>query len=363
MNTASKLRSKFIVFVIVLLTVAAFPQSALSARLKDISTLKGVRDNILIGYGIVVGLRGTGDSSTEVTAQSLTRLFGKLGLQLAQDAQVRSKNAAAVIVTSKLPPFARVGNKIDVTVSSIGDASSLEGGILLVTPLRAGDQSVYAVAQGAVTLGGNIGGKTELFPTVARVVGGGMIEKDIDVNFAAKKNFRIALNHADFTTISRVVATINQELGGQFASARDSGTVDIIVPFNYENNSVEMLARLENLNVNTDSSAKVIFNERTGTIVIGQNVVITPVAISHGDLAIDIQDTAAPAGGARAPAAAGAGGGDDKKKNKIFELPKQTTVSDLVKALNQLGVAPKDLTAIFQTLKRMGALQAELEFM
>jgi flagellar P-ring protein precursor FlgI len=346
--------------VIVLLSLL-IPQRSLGARLKDISSIKGVRENILIGYGIVVGLKGTGDSSVDVTSQSLGKLFGKLGLEMAKDAQVKSKNAAAVIVTAKLPPFSRVGNKIDITVSSIGDASSLEGGILLVTPLRAGDQAVYAVAQGAVTIGAPIDGKSEKFPTVGRVVAGATIEKDVDFNFASKKNFRLSLREADFTTVTRVVATINQELGGKFATARDSGTIDVVVPFGYENNAIEMLARIENLNVNTDTMAKVILNERTGTIVIGQNVTITPVAISHGDLAIDIQN---PQDRALAAAPAGGGGNDkNKKKDRVLEISKQTTVSDLVKALNQLGVQPKDMTAIFQTLKKIGALQAELEFM
>jgi len=332
-----------VIFIVTFLLI----NTAESARLKDVVSIKGVRDNVLIGYGIVVGLKGSGDSNADVTTQSLMRLFKKLGLEMQPESQVKSKNAAAVIVTAKLPPFARVGNKIDVTVSSIGDAKSLEGGTLLVTPLRAGDQNVYAVAQGSVTLG-NVTDGTSTFPTVGRVVHGASIEKDIEVNFALKKSFRLSLNNPDFTTAARVVTLINGDLGGKYASARDSGTVDVVVPFHFEGKTVELLATIENIQVSIDSKAKVVLNERTGTVVMGQNVMISPVAISHGDLSVEV------------------GGTKDKKSKQlkhILEIPNTTSVSDLVKALNTLGVKPKDLTAIFQTIRKAGALQAELEIM
>jgi flagellar P-ring protein precursor FlgI len=317
-----------------------------AARVKDIASVKGVRENILIGYGIVVGLKGTGDSSTEVTGQSLSRLFGKLGLDVQQNAQVRSKNAAAVIVTAKLPPFARSGNRIDVTVSSIGDAASLEGGVLLVTPLRAGDQNVYAVAQGPVSIGAIADGSTKNFPTVGRVVAGGSIEKDIETNFSDKRSFRLSLHNPDFTTAARLVNVVNAELGGKFASARDSGTLDVVVPFNYEGNAVELLARLENIVVNVDSRAKVELNERTGTVVMGERIGISPVALAHGELAIEVK-----------------GAAKETRPDRVLELRPGASVADLVKALNALGVQPKDLTAIFQSLREIGALQAELEIM
>lgn len=336
----------------VVLALAA-PQAALSARLKDIATVKGVRENILIGYGIVVGLKGSGDSSTEVTGQSLSRLFGKLGLDVQQNAAVKSKNAAAVIVTAKLPPFARVGNPIDVTVSSIGDSSSLEGGVLLVTPLRAGDQNVYAVAQGNVSIGSVADGSTKNFPTVGRVVAGATIEKDVDTNFSSKKNFRLSLHNPDFTTSARIATLINAELGGKFAAARDSATIDIVVPFHYDGNSVELLATLENINVNVETRARVVLNERTGTIVMGDRISISPVALAHGELAIEV-------GGGKD---AQAGAGKKNKSERLVEMKGTANVSDLVKALNALGVQPKDLTAIFQTLKEVGALQADLEIM
>ena len=343
MNTDSK---RFVsLFFIFLFALVCFPIQAWSARLKDVAAVKGVRENILIGYGIVVGLKGTGDSSAEVTSQSLSRLFGKLGLDVQGNAAIKSKNAAAVIVTAKLPPFARAGNRIDVTVSSIGDAASLEGGTLIVTPLRAGDQNIYAVAQGGVSIGSIADGTTKNFPTVGRIVSGATIEKDIDTNFSTKNSIRLTLNSPDFTTAARLAVLINGDLGGKYASARDSATVDVVVPFHYQGNTVEFMAAIENIQVNVDTKAKVILNERTGTVVMGDKITITPVAISHGDLSIEIK---------------GQAGG---KGARVAELKSGTNVSDLVKALNTLGVQPKDLTAIFQTLKTMGALQAELEIM
>ena len=312
-------------------------------RLKDLASIKGVRENSLIGYGIVVGLKGTGDSSTDITSQSLSRLFSKLGLDIQNNANVKSKNAAAVIVTAKLPPFARVGNMIDVTVSSSGDATSLEGGILLVTPLRAGDQNIYAVAQGSISLGSTIDSTSKAFPTIGRVVSGGTIEKDLEYNFSNKKSFRLALHQPDFTTAARTSLLINGTLGGKFASARDSATIDIVVPFHYEGNPVELLALIENIEVNPDVRAKVVLNERTGTIIMGEQVHILPVALAHGELTIEAKGTST----------------KGTKAEGISELS-AASVSDLVKVLNAFGARPKDLTAIFQSLKQAGALQAEL---
>ncbi|OFZ78240.1 MAG: flagellar biosynthesis protein FlgA [Bdellovibrionales bacterium RIFOXYD1_FULL_53_11] len=351
MNTDSKSYIKAwlkaLLFVFTVIAVVGIPATSSAARLKDVAAVKGVRENILIGYGIVVGLKGSGDSGTEVTGKSLSRLFSKLGLDSAGD--VKSKNAAAVIVTAKLPPFARAGNKIDITVSSIGDAASLEGGMLLVTPLRAGDQNVYAVAQGPVSIGAVADGSTKNFPTVGRVVAGATIEKDVDANFSGKKGFRLSLHNPDFTTAARVATIINGELSGKYATARDSGTIDIVVPFNYEGNTVELLALLENLNVNVESRARVVLNERTGTVVMGERVVLSPVVLAHGELSIEVKSE-----------------GKDKKGGKpqrLIEIGKGTSVADLVKLLNTLGVQPKDLTAIFQSLREAGALQADLEIM
>jgi flagellar P-ring protein precursor FlgI len=232
--------------------------------------------------------------------------------------------------------------------------------VLLVTPLRAGDQNVYAVAQGPVTIGSMVGGNAATFPTVGRVVVGATIEKDLEVNFSEKKSFRLSLHNPDFTTTARVVALINGELGGKFARARDSGTIDVVVPFNYDGNSVELLAKLEAIQVNVDNRAKVILNERTGTVVMGEQITISAVAISHGDLTIAVEEPV------RGPAQAGPqqpGAQGAAQVNRVAEIPKATKVSDLVRVLNALGVRPKDLTAIFQTMSRLGAIQAELEIM
>lgn len=328
-----------------LMIVSLASLQAHAARVKDIASVKGVRDNLLIGYGLVIGLKGTGDSGTDITSKSMSRLFEKMGIQTGSS-DFKSKNVAAVIVTAKLAPFARAGTRMDVTVSSIGDASSLEGGTLLVTPLRAGDQNVYAVAQGPVSLGtltggGGGGGGASSFPTTARVPNGALIEKEVEGNFTQKRTFVLSINNPDFTTAARLSKMINTELGGKYAIARDSGTIDVIVPFNYEGNGVELLATIENLEVNPDSKARVILNERTGTVVIGENVRIENVAIAHGDLAIEV-------GGPKGP------------KEKVG-IVGGSSIKDVVKALNTLGVTPKDLTAIFQALRASGALQADLE--
>ncbi len=320
-----------------------FVCSAEAARVKDVANIKGVRENLLIGYGLVIGLKGTGDSAADITSKSMVRLFEKMGVTSGVS-DFKSKNIAATIITAKLPPFARAGTKIDVTVSSIGDASSLEGGTLLVTPLRAGDQNVYAVAQGPVSLGSTAdGGGKGGFPTTARIPDGGMIEKEVDGNFTSKKTFVLSLNHPDFTTSARLAKLVNTELGGKYAVARDAGTVDLITPFNYEGRGVELIATIENLDINPDSRARVVLNERTGTVIIGESVRIDSVAIAHGELAIEVE-------------------GKKGKKEK-FGIIGGTSIKDIIQTLNTMGVAPKEMTAILQALKASGALQADLEIM
>jgi len=331
---------RFFVFV---LAVGLITSSAEAARIKDIVRIKGVRDNLLIGYGLVVGLKGTGDSSADVTGKALLRMFNKMGMNVETD--VKSKNVASVVVTAKMPAFARAGQKVDVTVSSVGDAASLEGGTLLITPLRAGDQQVYAVAQGPISLGAVADG-TAKFTTAGRVSMGAIIEKELPGEFANKKALRLNLDEPDFTTVARIVRVINTELGGKYASSVDQSTIDLIVPFSYDGNAVELMAVLENLTVNTDTRARVVINERSGTVVSGGKVRIKNVALSHGDLAIQV-------GGAK--------GGKKGDGKKVVEIQNTTNVSDLVNILNELGVAPKDLTAIFQSLKAAGALEGDLE--
>lgn len=321
-----------------------FSQAAFSApsRLKDLVTVKGVRENPIIGYGLVIGLNGTGDAGGEITNTSLKKMFEKLGLN--PKSEITSKNVAAVVVTAKLPPFARVGQKIDLTVSSIGDASSLAGGTLLVTPLKGGDGNIYAVASGPLSIGGLKKGAK--FATTGTIPSGATVEKEVLTEFEKKNSLRLSLNNPDFTTAARIEKVINEELGGKFASAKDSTTIDLIVPVQYERNIVQLMAIIENFKVNADRVAKIVINERTGTIVAGGDVMVSPVAISHGDLTIEVKDD---------------GGSKGGKPNTVYYMEKGTTLNELVKSLNAFGVAPEDLISIFQTLKRDGALVGDIE--
>ncbi len=334
---------KFILLQTALLILAC-AISAHAARVKDIANVRGVRDNQLIGYGIVVGLKGTGDSKSEFTNKSIARMFDKLGVKL-EEKDVASKNVAAVIVTATLPPFARAGNKMDITVSSIGDSASLAGGTLLQSPLRAADQNIYAVSQGSLLVGSG----ADSHATVGRIPNGAIIERDVAEDFTTRKMFRLTLHNPDFTTAARLAKKINLDLSGKYATAKDAGTVDIIVPFAYEGKAVELLASIEALEVTPDSRARVIVNEKTGTVVIGENVRISKIAISHGDLSVKI------------------GGSSSKSKDQSGErvavLDTGTSVGDLVKAMNALGVSPKDLITVLQNIKAAGALQGELEIL
>ncbi|MFW5887905.1 MAG: flagellar basal body P-ring protein FlgI [Bacteriovoracia bacterium] len=314
-------------------------------RIKDLVTIKGVRENPLIGYGLVIGLNGTGDGGGEITNSSLKRMFQKLGLN--PQREVSSKNVAAVIVTASLLPFARAGQKIDVTVSSIGDASSLAGGTLLMTPMKAGDGSVYAVASGQISIGGLEKGAK--FPTTGRIANGATVEQELELSFNKKKALRLNLKNPDFTTAARIEKVINTELGGKFAIAADSSTIDLIIPSHYQRKVVELIALVENYKVNTDSVAQVVINERTGTVVAGGDVTLKEAAISHGDLVIEIKGEG--------------GGGNNKKSGKAVHFVKQSTsLNDLVKALNALGATPEDIIAIFQALKQNGSLIGDLKF-
>jgi flagellar P-ring protein FlgI len=317
-----------------------------AARLKDISSIRGVRENQLVGYGIVVGLKGTGDGKSEFTGKSLARMLDKLGVKLDKD-QVESKNVAAVIITATLPAFAKAGNPMDVTVSSLGDASSLEGGTLLQSPLRAANEQIYAVAQGSIIVGGE--GKN-IFPTVGRVPNGGVVEKDVGADFSSRKMYRLTLHNPDFITAARTILTINKELGGQYATAKDAGSVDVVTPFSYEGRGVELLATIEAIEINPDAKARVIVNERTGTVIIGDRVKISKVAIAHGSLSVKVL------GKDGKPS-------KDAPDEKVMILDPGVNVGDLVGALNKLGVTPKDLISILQSIKAAGALHGELEIL
>lgn len=317
--------------------------NATAARLKDVASIRGVRENQLIGYGLVVGLKGTGDSNAEFTSKSFARLIEKLGVQV-DSKDLVSKNVAAVIITASLPPFAKAGNPLDITVSAVGDSSSLVGGTLLQAPLRAGNDEIFAVAQGAISV---LGDGKDIHTTVGRIPNGAMIERDIQADFANRKMYRMTLHNPDFTTAARTILTINKELGGQYASAKDAGTIDIITPSAYENKGVELMATIEAIEINPDQKARVIINEKTGTIVIGEKVKISKVGLSHGNITLKVID-------------------EKTKKltpidDKVALLDTGANVGDLVQALNKLGVSPKDLISILQSIKAAGALHGELE--
>lgn len=331
---------KFAVLAVVILFIS---NQVHAARLKDVANIRGVRGNQLVGYGVVVGLNGTGDSKSEFTNKSIERMLDRLGVKV-QGKDVSTKSVAAVIVTATLPPFARAGNKIDVTVSTLGDASSLKGGTLVQTPLRAADQQVYTVAQGSLVVGFSGSGVHE---TSARLPNGGLIERDIGQEFAGRKMFRLTLHNPDFTTAARVVKVINRELAGKYAQALDAGTIDVVSPPAYEGKGVEMLAMIESLDINPDQAARVVVNEKTGTVVIGQGVKVSRVAISHGDLTVRV----------------GGETGNKKDADRLMVLDEATNVGDVVKAMNRLGVSPKDLITILQSIKAAGALHGDLEIL
>lgn len=327
----------------ILLFIMLAPGFAQAARLKDITNIRGVRSNQLVGYGVVVGLNGTGDSKADYTNKSVVRMLDRLGMKV-DGKEAASKNVASVILTAELPPFARSGNRIDVTVNTLGDASSLKGGTLIQTPLRAADQQVYAVAQGSLLVGYSQEGVHE---TVGRVPNGGIIERDMDTQFSGHKMFRMTLHNPDFTTAARIAKRINMELAGKYATAIDGATVDVVSPSTYEGKGVELLAVIENIDIEPDTRAKVVVNEKTGTVVIGEGVKISKVAISHGDLTLRV----------------GGGSKSSKDGERVIEIEEAVNVKDIVKSMNRLGVSPKDLITILQNIKAAGALQGELEIL
>lgn len=344
-----------------------------AVRIKDIANIKGVRPNQLVGYGLIVGLNGTGDDDKlKFTIQSMAAMLEKMGVTVRTE-DIEFKNVAAVMVTAELPPFPRIGSRIDVLVSSIGDAENLQGGTLLLTPLKAADGQVYAVAQGPVSTGGFDaggaagGGVQKNFPTVGRVPGGALIEKEIALDFNEKKNLTFVLHQPDFTTASRMAQAINAALNDPAARTRDAGTIEVNVPEKYWGNTVELATLIENLGVTPDTVSKVIINERTGTVIMGENVRISTVAIAHGNLSIQVKETEnvsqplpfSPRG--ETAVTPDSEVFVEEGNNPIFLVKSGVSIGDVVRALNALGVSPRDLIAIFQALRAAGALQAELE--
>ncbi|MCP4159597.1 MAG: flagellar basal body P-ring protein FlgI [Deltaproteobacteria bacterium] len=342
---------KSIIFVALISLLSIFLlETAFAVRIKDLVSIKGIRKNQLVGYGLIVGLNGTGDKSgAEFTMQSLGNMIQRMGIHI-DKAQLKVKNVAAVMVTAELPPFARIGSKIDIMVSSVGDAKSLSGGMLLLTPLRGVDGKVYALAQGGIALGG-AGGYKKAYELVARLPSGASVEREIRVRLNGKRSLTLSLINPDFTTVTRIVQIINTSMGKELAAAIDSGAVKITIPEDRQGDVANFIAGLETLEIVPDGVAKIILNEKTGTVVIGEKVTISTVAIAHGDLTIRIknQENAIPPRRGEKPG------------ESLVVIPKGSTIGDLVKALNALGVKPADLISIFQSIKAAGALQAELE--
>ena len=350
------------------------PAAAEGARIKEIAYFHGVRSNSLMGYGLVVGLNGTGDKSkTEFTVNTLANMLDNMGINV-DPAQIAVKNVAAVLVTAELPPFARAGTTIDAQVSSIGDAKSLEGGTLLMTPLRGPDGKIYAVARGAVPTGsfafsGQSGGTVQKnHPTVGYISGGAMVEREHRFDYGQTEDLDLILRQPDFTTASKTARAINQALGGDYAHAMDGATVKLKVPEESRGDVVNVIAMVEKLEVEPDQIAKVVINERTGTIVIGENVRLSPVAVAHGNLTVQIYEQ--PLVSQPLPFSQGqtvvtpqSNVSVQEGKASLSVLGGGVTIGQVVKGLNAIGASPRDLMVILQAIKRAGALQAEFDTM
>ncbi len=367
MKEHMKLSVSAILFMLAILVTT----TAHAVRIKDLASFEGVRDNQLIGYGLVVGLNGTGDSDqTIIQTQSVVNMLERMGITTSLNT-IKVKNVAAVMVTATLPPFAKQGNRLDVLVSSLGDAKSIAGGTLLMAPLKGADNQVYAVAQGSVltnsfAFGGQGATAQKNHPTAGRVPNGALIERQLPNTLVGKSILVLNLNVADFTTASRIVTAINDKFKSSVAVSSDPGSVALSIPEAYSNRAVEFVASLERLEVKPDVSAKVILNERTGTIVMGDDVRISTVAITHGNLTLVIKET--PQVSQPSPLSTT---GETKvvprtdlkveeENRRLMVLKEGATIGDVVRALNQMGVTPRDLLSIIQAIKAAGALQAEL---
>ncbi|MCD6073312.1 MAG: flgI [Rhodospirillales bacterium] len=347
-----------------------------TSRIKDVADFEGVRENMLVGYGLVVGLNKTGDTMKEghFTKQSLLAMLERLGVKPTQ-AGLDAKNVAAVMVTAELPGFARQGGRIDVTVSALGDAGSLAGGVLLVTPLLGADGEVYAVAQGHVAIGGfSASGAGETVtkgvPTNARIAGGGIVEREIGFDLQKLQQVRISLRNPDFTTARRMAEAMNAFLGTDAARPSDPGTVTLKVPRGYEGNVVGLLTDVEQLRIEPDQQARIIIDETSGTIVMGENVRISTVAVAQGNLTIRITETPQ----VSQPGPFSQGGTtvtvprtdiqvDEGADKKLAVMGGGVTLQELVNGLNSLGIGPRDLITILQAVKAAGALQADIQVM
>ena len=347
--------------------------AAAASRIKDIADFQGVRDNMLIGYGLVVGLNGTGDTlrNAPFTLQSLQSMLERLGVNV-RDAQLSTRNVAAVMVTANLPPFSRQGTRIDVNVSTLGDADDLLGGMLLVTPMMGADGEVYAVSQGPVTVAGfsaqgDAGTIVKGVPTSGRIANGAIIEREIGFDLESLPSIVVSLRNPDFTTARRIAEAVNSHLGVPAARATDPGSVRILPPESHRGRVVELLTEVEQLRVEPDQVARVVIDESSGVIVMGRDVRVDEVAIAQGNLTVRVTETPQ----VSQPNAFAQTGEtttvprtdievDEQESNRMMLLNPGVSLQDLVDGLNGLGVGPRDLISILQTIKSAGALQAEI---
>jgi flagellar P-ring protein precursor FlgI len=355
--------------------IAFVPAEAYAfSRVKDIVDVEGIRDNMLVGYGLVVGLNGSGDSlrNAPFTQLSLTTMLERLGVN-ARGQTMQTKNVAAVMVTGNLPAFSAQGTRIDVSVSALGDAKSLQGGTLLVTPLLGADGAVYALAQGPVAIGGFVAqgaaaSVTRGVPTAGRISNGAIVEREVGFSLASQTQLRLSLHNPDLTTALRVASAINAYLGNTVAAVDDPATVHIAVPANYEGGVVGLLTDIQQLKVDPDEAAKVIIDEQSGVIVMGADVRISTIAIAQGNLTIKVTETPE----VSQPNAFSPGGTtkvvprtqiqvDEGKGNKMAVITDGVSLQKLVDGLNALGVGPRDIISILQAIKAAGALQADIE--
>jgi len=341
--TMDRYKFFFARFLVLLTFAAASSVVQADARIKDLVNIKGVRDNQLIGFGLVVGLKGSGDSGKVLSTQrAVASMLTRLGIQTSPE-ETAAGNLASVIVTADLPAFARIGDRLDVRISTVGDAKSLAGGTLVQTMLRAGDNRVFAVAQGAVAVGTASGEGAQVL-TVARVPQGASVEREFSPEIAPQGVISLSLKQADFTTNSRIAERINGHFKGFYARSVDRSTIEVkLPPLLKEEDVVDFVAQLEGLRVAVDSRSVVVLNERTGTIVMGSEVAIGKITISHGDLTIQVAAE------------------EQDRQDKAIPVP-GSTVGKLVEALNALGVRPADLIGILQAVHAAGALQADLKF-
>ncbi|HEY8567088.1 MAG TPA: flagellar basal body P-ring protein FlgI [Beijerinckiaceae bacterium] len=350
------------------------PAAALS-RIKDLAQIEGVRQNQLVGYGLVVGLNGTGDTlnNAAFTKQSLQAMLERLGVNT-RGANLRTVNVAAVMVTANLPAFATQGTRLDVTVSALGDAKSLQGGTLLVTPLLGADGEVYAVAQGSIAIAGfqAEGDAAKIVrgvPTVGRISNGALIEREVEFKLSNQRTLRLALRNPDLTTAKRIAAAINDFMGADTAEPTDPSTVAIHIPARYQGNMIKLLTEVEQLRVEPDLVAKIVIDERSGIIVMGKDVRVSTVAVAQGNLTVTIseqpqvsqpnplsdgQTVVVPRTGVKV---------DTGDANKLALVKEGVTLKELVDGLNALGIGPRDLISILQAIKAAGALQADIEVM